>query len=278
MSLFMSFLKRAMSKNLISLFAMMIISISTFADGWHIAMRYYNLPSDKTQERVEHIYLYKNNMKMVSGDLSTIFNLNENQIIYVNHGNKTFWRGNPTMFVEEVREGLIASIDDKLKDVDQDKREEVRAMYLEMIDASFTDNSVVSSKDFSVEELGEEQVIGGFLSRKFQVFEHGFLLENIWIAKDLPIANEFDFISLSHFLNQLAQGAYADSFESSPEYFELLSSGYPVKVEIRRGDGSIQVSEVITAKRETLTDIDFYVPEGYASGSLDTVGVWEGYM
>ena len=267
-----------MSKSLISLFTLAVISVSTLANGWHITTRYYSLPDNNHQQRVEHIYLYGNNMKMEAGDLSTIFLLDQNEILYTNHSNKTYWRGNPQRFVSEVRAELVASIDQKLIDVDEDKQEEVRAMYMEMIDASFTDKSVVPSKIFSVKELSERQIIGGFSATKYEVSEEGFLLENIWIAKDLPISSDFDFISLNHFLNQLAQGAYADSFESSQEYFSILDRGYPVKVEIRRGDGSIQVSEVISANRVVLTGADFTVPAGYTSGSLATVGVWEGYL
>ncbi|MFA5647705.1 MAG: hypothetical protein WC951_05290 [Bacteroidales bacterium] len=267
-----------MNKNFISLFALVVMSISTLANGWHITTRYYNLPDDNQQQRVEHIYLYGNNMKMEAGNLSTIFLLDQNQILYMNHSNKTYWRGNPQRFVSEVRAELVASIEQNLIDVDADKQEEVRALYMEMIDASFTDKSVVPSKVFSVKELNGRQVIGGFSATKYEVSEEGFLLENIWVTNDLPISNEFDFISLNHFLNQLAQGAYADSFESSQEYFSLLDKGYPVKVEIRRGDGSIQVSEVISAIRVFLTDSDFAVPADYTAGSLATVGVWEGYM
>ncbi|MDD2549168.1 MAG: DUF4412 domain-containing protein [Bacteroidales bacterium] len=267
-----------MDKGFISFFVLVLISLSTLANGWHITTRYYNSPADSLQQRVEHVYLYGYNMKMVSGDLSTVFSLDKNQLLYINHSNKTYWRGNPQRFVTEVKAELIASIDQKLEGVDADKQDELRAMYMEMIDASFSDRSVVPTKNFLVQEMGEQQVVGNFLATKYQVFEEGFLLENIWIAKDLPIANDFDFISLSHFLNQLAQGAYADSFESSPEYFELLDRGYPVKVEIRRGDGSIQVSEVTSAKRVAITASDFSVPAGYSSGSLTTVGVWEGYI
>ena len=267
-----------MSKRFLTLFALVIVSVSTLANGWHITTRYYNSPDDKSQQRVEHTYLYGSYMKMETDILSTVFNLDLNQILYINHKNKTYWRGNPQRFVSEVRAEFVASIDQKLKNVDADKQEEMRKMYMEMIDASFSDQSAVSPKTFSVKELGDKQAIGGFMTKKYQVLEEGFLLETIWLSKDLPIANEFDFISLSHFLNQLAQGAYANSFEGSQEYFSLLSIGYPVKVEIPRGDGSIQISEVISANREALTETDFSVPASYTSSSLANVGVWEGYM
>lgn len=266
-------------KKIIILILLQTLAIFTYAQGWHISTKYFSQPQDIASERTEEVYLYKDYMKMVSGNLATVFNLVSNEIIYINTQNRTYWRGNPQRFVKEIRAEFEASIEEKLLTVEPHKQEETRAMYMEMLESSFpTSQSRPSNHNsFTVQKLKDGERISGFATAKYSVMERGFLLETIWIAPELTIAKDFDFISLSHFLNQLAQGAYADSFESSQEYFKLIERGYPVRVEIRRGDEATQISEVISAKRANLSASDFAIPQGYSSSSLGGVGIWEGH-
>jgi hypothetical protein len=255
-------------------------AITILANGWHITTKYYSLPEGQSAEREEEIYLLSGYMKMVGGNLTTVFDLNKNEIIYINSENRTYWKGNPQRFLKEVRAELEASIEDKLANVPPDQRDEMRRIYSEMIDESFPIEGypVPPKKNYSVRKEKDGEVISGYTATKYSVMEQGLPLESIWISPELPIAKEFDFVGLSHFLNQLAQGAYAASFESSQEYFKLIEKGYPVRVEIPRGDGSTQVSEVISAKRVNLKTSDFSVPAGFSPSTLTSVGVWDGYM
>ena len=192
--------------------------------------------------------------------------------------NKTYWKGNPRRFNTEVRAELEAMIEDKLYGVEKEQQDAMREMYREMIDASFPEGTPdVRSKSFSVRKESEGEKVSGFTAIKYLVTEEGLPLERIWISPELPIAKDFDFISLSHFLNQLAQGAYAVSFESSQEYFKLLEQGYPVKVEIDRAHGT-QISEVVSANRLPLKSSDFAIPSGFLPSTLTNVGVWDGFM
>jgi hypothetical protein len=254
------------------------LALCTWANGWHISTRYYNQSEGVRNARVEEVYLFKGYMKMVNGSLTTVFDLAKGEIIYLNASNKTYWKGNPRRFNTEVRAELEASIEDKLHGVEKDQKEAMRAMYKEMIDASFpTSASTARARTFSVNKERDGEKVANYTTTKYRVLEDGLPLENIWISPDLQIAKDFDFISLSHFLNLLASGAYAASFESSQEYFKLLDKGYPVKVEITRASGT-QISEVINARKVNLSAADFSVPAGYLPSTLTSVGVWDGYM
>jgi hypothetical protein len=250
-----------------------------FANGWQTTTKYYSIPANSESERIEDIYLLNGYMKMVNGDLTTIFDLIKNEIIYINTLNRTYWKGNPKRFLTEIRAELEASIEEKIAKVDKEKQEEQRAMYKEMIEASFPSKNAAQgpTKSFFVRKDVDGEKISGFNTSKYSIIEDSMPLETVWIASELTISKDFDFFSLSQFLNQLAQGAYANSFESSPEYFKLLEKGYPVKVEIRRGDGSTEISEVTSAKRIKLNPSDFAVPSNYKPASLTHVGVWDGY-
>jgi hypothetical protein len=266
-------------RKIIAIILFVSLSMVVLANGWHITTRYYNLPEGQRNSRTEEVFLYKGFMKMVNGNLTTVFDLSKGEIIYINTENKTYWKGNPKRFNTEVRAELEAQIEDKLYGVEMEQQDAMRAMYKEMIDASFPDGTEpeIRAKNFVVRKEKEGENISGFNAVKYLVAEEGLPLEKIWISPDLMISKDFDFISLSHFLNLLAQGAYAASFESSQEYFKLLEQGYPVKVEISRASGS-QVSEVVSAKSVDLNSSDFSVPAGYSPSTLTSVGVWDGYM
>jgi hypothetical protein len=265
-------------KKILTTIVLLALTLNLWANGWHITTRYFNLADGIRNARIEEVYLFNGYMKMVNGSLTTIFDLSKGEIIYLNASNKTYWKGNPRRFNTEVRAELEAMIEDKLYGVERDQREAMRAMYKEMIDASFPQvEATPKARTFTVRKERDGEKVSTFTATKYSVLEEGLPLENIWISSELPIAKDFDFISLSHFLNLLASGAYAASFEGSQEYFKLLEKGYPVKVEITRSTGT-QISEVINAKKVTLNQSDFSIPAGYLPSTLTNVGVWDGYL
>jgi hypothetical protein len=258
---------------------LLILSAIASANGWHITTRYYSKNENPANARIEQVFLHNGYMKMVTGELTTIFDLKNGEIIYLNQDTQRYWKGSPAKFNAEVKAELEIIIDQQLYGMESEQQEVMRAMYQEMLKASFPDVSqaIQEPRNFSVRKDKDGEMISGFTSTLYKVSEDNMPFENIWISAELAIAKDFDFISLSQFLNQLASGAYAVSFESTSEYFNLIEKGYPVKVEMYRSDGSIEVSEVVEAKRLALTAKDFSVPSGYNPGTLSDVGVWDGY-
>jgi len=258
---------------------LLILSAIASANGWHITTRYFSKNENPANARIEQVYLFNGYMKMVTGDLTTIFDIRNGEIIYINHNAQRYWKGSPAKFNTEVKAELEIIIDQQLYGMESEQQEVMRAMYQEMLKASFPDASqaIQAPRNFSVRKEKDGEMVSGFTSTLYRVTEDNMPFESIWISPDLPIAKDFDFISLSQFLNQLASGAYAISFESTREYFNLIEKGYPVKIEMFRSDGTTDISEVIDAQRVNLTPKDFAVPSGFVAGTLSDVGVWDGY-
>ncbi len=267
-------------KKLLIAVVFLVASCAARTDGWEISTRYYSMSMSGSDERTEKVMLLDGYMKMVNQELTTIFNLKEDKLIYINSNSNTYWEGSPADFIREARIELELMVEEKLLHVPEDDREMVRAMYHDMIEYTFPTTPIANPemRTYSVERVHEKDAVAGYSTVKYDIFENAYPLESLWLAKDLPIAKDFSFRDLAHFLNQLAGGAYASSFESSEQYFNLLEKGYPVKVQIRRGDGSIQVSEVTEAKRVNLTLQDFSVPADCQRSTLSGVGIWEGFM
>lgn len=267
-----------MKSILLSILILLCIT-SHSTEGWQITTRYYNVLENPLNARLEQVLLYKSYMKMVTGDLTTIFDIAKGEIIYINSSNQTYWKGNPSRFNVEVRAELEVMIEQKLFGVEQDQKEALRAVYNEMLNTSFPVSSEGQERvkrNFSVKKGADGKPISGYSTLIYNIFDGGLPLETMWIAPELTIAKDFDFINLSHFLNQLASGAYAESFESSEEYFKLIEKGYPVRVEMVKSDGYTYVSEVVEAKQVTVTASEFTIPKGYNAGTLSDVGVWNG--
>lgn len=247
--------------------------------GWKIITRNYNALENPLNARLEQVYLQDGYMKIVTGDLITVFDISKGELIYFNNSNQTYWKGTPERFNTEVRAELEIMIEQKLSGLEKEQQDEMRLLYNEMLNASFPESvdQQIKPRKFTVTKTGAGERISGYITETYNVNEGEIPLETIWIAPELPIAKEFDFVNLSNFLNQLARGAYAASFESSNEYFNLISKGYPVKVEMTKADGYTYITEVVKAEKIKLQTTDFLVPKGFTASTLTNVGVWNGY-
>ncbi len=260
---------------------LMFISSSAFSsEGWQITTRYYNKYENPELGRVEEVVLASGYMKMITNNLTTVFDINNGKIIYINPTNQLYWSGSPDRFNIEIRSELEAMIEKRLYGVERESQDAMREMYTEMLNASFPQksNEPARTRKFAIKKDKENEKIFDFNATSYKISEEGMHFETIWISNSLPVYQVFDFVSLSHFLGQLAPGAYAESFESSTEYFNLVEKGYPVKVEMYRSDGTIQISEVIRAKKINVSPVDFQVPKGFSQATLTDVGVWDGFQ
>lgn len=252
--------------------------LNSFA-GWEIVTKYYNSYESIQNARVENVYITTGFMKIVAGDLTTVFNLEKQEIIYINTKNKRFWQGNTTKFNEEIRTELRRKIDEQLQNTDQKNRDNQKQMYEEMLRNTFTDDnsSTDSFKKYTVKNIRVDQTIAGFKTWGYQVFNNAMLVETVWITPALKISQDFDFRNFSTLLQKLVRGAYGSSFENSDQYFKLLDEGYPLKVEMHLEGGQNSISEVTKITKLTLSKSDFNTPQGYTYGTLTDVGVWDAY-
>jgi len=248
--------------------------------GWEIVTKYYGSSENPKNARSEYVYISTGYMKIVSGDITTVFNLEKQEILYLNTKSKRFWQGNTVRFNEDIREELRRKIDETLQNSDLKQQESQKQMYEEMLRNTFTDESttIAPAKNFTVKKIKADQTIAGQKTIGYQVYDEVMPLETIWVAPQLKISSEFDFRDFSNLLQKLVKGAYSLSFESSNQYFKILDEGYPLKVEMHLNNGQKSISEVVKVTKMVLGKINFSVPQGYTSGSLTDVGVWDAYQ
>lgn len=257
-----------------------LIAGNVFAsDGWVVKTRFYNLFENPSNARVETTFFYKNLMRSDNGDLITIINIEKGEIVYYNTSNKTYWTGTPDSFISEIRADLERMIEVNLQSASDDKRDAMRKMYDEMLSTYFpvTPGPNQAPRNFSLKKVGEGEMIAGFNTQTYRVYEDNQLFETLWVSSELPIGAEFNFRGLNRFLNKLSGSAYDNNFESTELYFNLIDKGYPLKVEITRADGYTYVSDVVKAERIVLPNDHFSVPADFIAGNLIQVGVWNGF-
>jgi hypothetical protein len=262
----------------IVIFLFLSIVFSNCFAGWEIITRYYNSFDDPQNARLEHVYISDGFMKIVSSEMTTIFDLKKQEITYLNLTNKRYWKGNPEKFNSDVRNELRLKIDQELINTDKSNRVSQKEMYEEMIRNTFDDAlSSQIAKNYVVKKLNQEQTIAGYKSLGYQVYDDAMPLEIIWIANDVNVSSELDFRSFSNLLFKLVKGAYGSSFENSSQYFTLVDQGYPLKVEMHLKSGNKSVSEAIKVNKINLNLSDFAIPVDFVQGTLTEVGVWEAY-
>lgn len=266
-------------KTMIALLMLLTSGGLVAQEVWVLTTRYYNALENPANARLERVYLHKGFMKMVTGDLSTVMNIAKGEIIYINSSNLSYWQGTPQRFNREARAALEQMISEKLLDTPSNQQEQMRAMYDEMLNTWFSSDveSAPGARHFTVRRVRGGEIVSGFAAELYSVYEHGIELEKLWIAPALNIAKDFDFVSLSHFLNQLSGGAYSSSFENSMEYFNLITKGYPVRVQMVKADGMEYISEVVEAKRIPYSHNLFAIPSNHSPSTLSGVGVWDAF-
>lgn len=265
-------------KRIILLSLLVALYLHSFA-GWEIVTRYYNSTENPQNARLEHVFFTKGYMKIISGSVTTIYNLQKQEITYFNSNNKKYWQGNSTKFNTDVKEDMRRKMEQDIQNADKSQQARLREMYDEMFKSTFSEEETSSgpSNAYSVKVQLKEQTISGYKSVSYQVYENVMPLEVIWLATDLKIAQEFDFRSFSNLLQTLVKGSYGSSFESSDQYFKLLDLGYPMRIEMKREDEKTYISEVIKVTKTNFKESDFKVPQGYTSSTLTDVGVWDIY-
>jgi hypothetical protein len=117
----------------------------------------------------------------------------------------------------------------------------------------------------TVKGAGDGGIVAGLKTVKYGVEVDGELYEEIWLATDSDLLNEFK--ALKPLLRKFS--ACASTFgtefapENAPEYLQLMERGVEVK-SIAYTDGSPEpVTDVVKLEKKDLPESEFSVPRDY---------------
>ncbi len=114
--------------------------------------------------------------------------------------------------------------------------------------------------------------IAGYKSVKYEIYEDGRLIEEIWTSNQV-LGNEIDIKKMSNYLQKIKDisenaGGMTINPEGQMVYKEVFESGFPMKtVDHDSGDG-VYIEEITKVSKANLNDSDFLAPSDYKKITL----------
>lgn len=268
-------------KKIRAILIVLIITLFNYnADaGWIVKQRNYDSDVGVESASFETVFLQDGKMKVVSSELVTIFNLNDEHIILINPKNKVYWKGKVADYKVEIKDAMKSAMEEQLAKAPVEQKEMIQKMYQGMME-SIDDPSKFAGEepedyDLEIDKTGERERIAGRLAVKYKVFVNGSLKEEAWLSESDRANAEFDseqfHIIFRDFISQAETIAF---YQTNQDYIEFSKKGFPLK-SINYYGGYESISEVIELKKENINETEFNVPNDYKKVNLIEIGLNE---
>ncbi|MCD6598826.1 MAG: DUF4412 domain-containing protein [Bacteroidales bacterium] len=225
--------------------------------GWIIHEQSYETGSKEKFSVV--YYISDQKLKLVDGEVETIFNLNSNTILIIIPGQSVYWKGSPEELKHEIRLSLENSLDEKLKDVPVEKRDMLRKYYLEQINDKDPDK-INSQIDALLVNTGKKEKIAGHISTRYALYVNMDLKEEFWISPEVPVTREFDMLRYKELLKKIYPGSGEMDYHSGSAYLQVLQTGLLMRT-IEYTFGVKLITEVVKVKQKDLKPSEFSIPQ-----------------
>jgi hypothetical protein len=195
----------------------------------------------------------KGRLKSSTDGIAWVLDGPGNALYFFNGNNKTYATGT----VEDYCGATTAMVELTMKNLPAEQRKTLeQLMKKDKEEARHT---------VSVTADGDGGMVAGLKTAKYKVQVDGELYEEIWLATDSDLLNEFK--PLKPLLRKFSTCAstFGTEFtpENAPEYLQLMERGVEVK-SIAYTDGSPEpVTDVVKLEKKDLPEAEFSVPRDY---------------
>ena len=195
----------------------------------------------------------KGRLKSSADNISWILDGPGNKVYFIDGHEKTYATGS----VEDYCGATTALIEQTMKNLPAEQRKSLEQMLKKGDEEARHTVSVIAA--------GDGGNVAGLKTVKYKVEVDGELYEEIWLATDSDLLNEFK--SLKPLLRKFSTCAstFGTEFtpENTPEYLQLMENGIEVK-SIAYTDGNPEpVTDVVKLKKKDLPETEFSVPPEY---------------
>jgi hypothetical protein len=116
-----------------------------------------------------------------------------------------------------------------------------------------------------VKDLGAGEKLQGYDTRHYQVLLEGEVLEELWLAPKIQVADEIDLVAFSIAMQKMLGGGagLSQGYEESATYRNLRAGGYPLR-QVLYFVGEKSTLEVTSVTVKEFPAADFSVPKGFS--------------
>jgi len=240
--------------------------------GWIIKERSYT-SEDKTKYKYLY-YIQDQKLKIVEDQLISIFDVEHQNLTFVNPEKNQYWSGTLEAFHTESHEALKQMFMDQMKDAKEEEREMIQATfdyYMQSIDDSSSQNQPFL--DMVIVNTGVKDKIAGTSASQYGLYVNKKLKEEIWIAEDIPIYQQLDMIRFNAMLVEIGSAIIEDlSYQASLDFAQILKKGLLVKTVEYAPDFTV-TTEVYKIKESQIDPAAFNPPAGCQPASLTQLGL-----
>lgn len=214
------------------------------------------------------IFVDSNRIKIDSGH-QVIFDIDDDKLYMLVPERQVYWSGTPDELVASIRGAMESAMEGMLAQVPEDQREQYREQMESMgMHIPGDDEGEEEQHDVEVVKMEETEEIAGYGTARYQIMVDGELAEEVWIADDVPVAEELDLEAFAEYAAAMKQFSGEYAYETSEEYIERMSTGYPMRTQPFRMGQAGPVTEVTSLVEMDVPDSTFEVPEGYEKVTL----------
>jgi Domain of unknown function (DUF4412) len=214
-----------------------------------------------------------------------VFDVGRGRLWFANPRTRSYWEGTAEEYCTAVK-GLMGSavsemekqMKEQLAKLPPDQRAQTEQMMkqaLEQMRGAQPGASPGKTPKVTVERTGEQATIAGQVARKHRVLADGQPSLDVWLASDAGLAQELGLARMPESYGRMA--ACLDSrptgqvvFES-PEYRQLYSQGWPLRIVSHEGGAAQAIVEIVKIERRDVPEAEFAPPAGYRKAPLPQV-------
>ena len=267
---FHSFVKNLCSKAVIILF----FTSNVYAGLVMDQVRY----EEGKAKKEKGVILMQDN-KMIFNDLSnnvsSVFDLNKNQMVIIDHNNETYTVATPEDFIkaaEELTKGMKEEMEKHMQNLPPDQRKKFEELIEKNPDSFPSKNP--KPVTLKVTNTGEIADIAGYSSSKYQVFRDSKLDEELWVSKSIGYEQEIDMSKMAKLMREFKKIShqFGGTVINEDEYIAIFENGgFPLKTKNHSFGNKIYIEEVNKITSREIEKSELEIPKKYKEKPLDTV-------
>ncbi len=249
---------------LILLFLLILPPVSYSNSGWIITERTSGKDTDITLEST--LYIKDNMIKSVDQEQQLIFDLNQWKLTVLNTPGENYWDGTPSEYLEEMMAYAIVYLEEEIRHADELNRPYLEALYEDLkmeIKQADAGISFIGELPVDIVMTGARDRMLGYTVDQYVVYVDGIRVEELWLARDISLEEQYDFEKFRAFSDEMTWGLIFQDYRSSRQYIHLLKQGLPLKTIELHEDGSVSVTEATRVEYTEVPEETFMVPAGW---------------
>jgi hypothetical protein len=208
-----------------------------------------------------------------TGQAAAIFDLNTGEMIQIDRQGKRYVAAEPDeyfKFIQDITSKMKSEMEKQLSQLPPDKRAQMEEMMRSQ--GMSLPGSSTKPKNLDLQKPGKDESIAGYKSVKYEVYEDGKLIEEIWTSNEV-LNNEIDIKKMSNYLQKIKDisenaGGMAFNPEGQKVYKEVFESGFPMKTVDHESEDGIYIEEITKVSKANLNDSEFVPPNDYKKITL----------